>query len=55
LIGGSTFVVVPLPTDSDGERVEVLMIERISWRTQRQHRASTALALPVILSLSKDL
>jgi hypothetical protein len=55
LIGGRTFVVVPAPTDCDGERVEVLMNERICGGGQRQHRASTALRHPVILSLSKDL
>jgi hypothetical protein len=54
LIGGNTFVVVPVPTDWDGERVEVLMTERICGDGKRQHRASTALMLPVILSLSKD-
>jgi hypothetical protein len=43
-------VVVPLPTcDFGGVRVVVSMIERISWRAQRQ------LLPTVILSLSKDL
>jgi hypothetical protein len=50
LIGGNTRVVVPLPTcDFGGVRVVVSMIERISWRAQRQ------LLPTVILSLSKDL
>jgi hypothetical protein len=42
LIGGNTLVVVPVPTDWDGERVEVLMTERICSDGKRQHRASTA-------------
>jgi hypothetical protein len=54
LIGGNTFVVVPLPADWDGERVEVLMSERICADGKRQPRASTALLPTVILSLSKD-
>jgi hypothetical protein len=56
LIGGRTLVVVPVPTDCDGERVEVLMTERICGEAERQPRASsTTIAHPVILSLSKDL
>jgi hypothetical protein len=55
-IGGNTLVVVPLPIDGDGERVEVVISERISCGEQRQLRASsTVIAQPVILSLSKDL
>jgi hypothetical protein len=54
LIGGNTLVVVPVPTDSDGERVEVVMTERICGDGKRQHPASTALIPTVILRLSKD-
>jgi hypothetical protein len=35
-MGGNTFVVVPVPTVGDGERVEVVISERISCREQRQ-------------------
>jgi hypothetical protein len=55
LIGGNTFVVLPAPTDCDGERVEVVMTERICGDGKRQHRASTAPIPTVIVSLSKDL
>jgi hypothetical protein len=37
LIGGNTFVVVPVPTDWDGEIVEVVMTERICGDGKRQH------------------
>jgi hypothetical protein len=55
LIGGGTLVVVPVPADCGGVRVDVLMTERICSDGQRQHRASTAFLSIVILSLSKDL
>jgi hypothetical protein len=39
-IGGSTFVVVPVPTVGDGARVEVVMTKRICWAGQRQLRGA---------------